>query len=216
VKKKQKKVLMIVMGIVAVLLLGVKVGPLFFGKPSPYVDPEKAKRKNAEKATEKGSRKRPAPPRQAARNRPGTRRSARKPPPRRRGERDRESAAAPEAEEGTFAGFELADIPIDLSRVGRRTVRYQDNGRRDPFGPVPFETVVEKPPVLKETFDLQGVLQSTDKRLAIIDNRVYAEGDVLRDGIRVTAIKPTEVVLSDGEMEVTLRLDQPALNMGRP
>jgi hypothetical protein len=222
VKKQQKKILMVVMGIIAAILFAVKVFPIFFGKANPYKDPEKAKRKAAERAAAKAKGvSKPAKKATAARKRPARRRPparsrtpARRKPDRR--ERRRDEEEAPERDGGMLAGLDLAEIPIDLSRVTRRAIRYEDAGRRDPFGPAPFERVVEKAPVLKQKFDLQGILRSSDRRLAIIDNRVFAEGNVIRDGVRVLAIKATEVVLSDGEMEVTLRLNQPALNMGRP
>jgi hypothetical protein len=197
-KKKQKKVLMVVLGVAAVILLIVQLGPLLFGKPSPYVDPEKAKKK------QKAARA----PRRKSTARPARRKRA---PSRRRSKKTPGKADAP-----LLGDLSLEDVSIDLSHIGRRVVVYRPSKSRDPFAAMAFETVKKLSPLETMKFDLQGIVTAGGREAAIIGARVYGEGDVVRPGVRVEEITKSCVVLTDGTIQVRLRLAGSTLKIGRP
>jgi len=207
VKKKQKRVLMIVLGVVAVILCVVQLGPVFMGG-SPVKDPSKLKKNKKKKTGRKGKTK-------AKKAKSGPRKAVGKAAPKRR-------PAPARAKVGRDAGPEdpslwpLESITIDLSATSRRDLVYSASALRDPFGPARFETEQRSSSLARMELTLQGVVRSDGQRLAIIENQVYAEGDQVADGVTLLQVGAAWVVLSDGKNEVRLRLTGPSLKVGRP
>ena len=204
-KRKQKRILMIVLGVAAAVLCAVQLGPIVLGKPSPYVDPKKKNKK----ATKKKSAKLRRTSKRATSGRRGR---SQKPPSGRRGRRRK---PPPEDDDAMFAGLPLDEVVIDLSKIGRRVFSYRDNGLRNPFAPPTFETAVKENPLLTIKVKLNGVIAGGQRPLAIIGNRVYGEGDEIVPGVKVLSIKSRHVDLTDGENRLRLRLTTPNLTLGR-
>jgi hypothetical protein len=189
VKRKQKKMLMFALCAAAVIAMVVQLGPFVFGKPSPYADSAKAEQKKAAASQTKPKpvrRKRPAP--QA--RRPAT-------PKPRHVEPDRKPQPVA-----------LTDAPINLRHVERRVLAYGGTGLRDPFAEPAVEAEQTRSPVQKLQFKLQGVIVTASRKVAIIDGRVYGEGQEIRAGVRVISISKLTVVLSDGESRTVLSLNR--------
>ena len=199
---------MIVLGVVAIVLLIVQVGPLVFGKPNPYTDPGKAKKKkatgkvNTKGKAARGSRSKGKTPSARGRKSKASRRAKKKDTQQEKGEGD----AAPA----------LAEVQIDLSHVERRVLVYRSSARRDPFSAAPFESEALTTPVHTMKFSLHGVVCYGERRVAIINGRVYAEGAAVAPGVRVLSVSPTGVVLTDGKSQLRLSLKSADLRFRRP
>jgi len=196
---------MIGLGVMAVVLCAVQLGPIFLGGkpkkkgPQKPVGPRVAKRKDGRPRVAKGGGSRPAPRARAARKGP--------PPPTGRGSAQEDVSAWP-----------LESIVIDLSAVGRRALMYEVAETRDPFGAAKFEKVRVSSALMKAAFKLQGVLlagrsrpDGMPMRLAIIDNKVYAEGEEVVKGVRVMKVDASSVVLAEGKIRLRLFLTGPSL-----
>jgi len=196
---------MIGLGVLAAVLCAVQLGPIFLGGkpkkkgPQKPVGPRVAKRKDGRPRVAKGGGSRRAPRAGAARKRP--------PPPAGRGSAQEDESAWP-----------LESIVIDLSAVGRRALMYEAIESRDPFGAAKFERVRASSALTKAAFKLQGVLRAgrsrpdgTPIRLAIIDNKVYAEGQEVVKGVRVAKVDAASVVLAEGKARLRLFLTGPSL-----
>lgn len=204
-RKKQKRVLMIGLGVLAAVLCAVQLGPVFLGSkpkkkgPQKPVGPRVAKRKDGRPRLAKGGGSRPAPRTGAARKRSPS------------------STGRGSAQEDVSA-WPLKSIVIDLSAVGRRALTYEAVEARDPFGAAKFERVRASSALMKAVFKLQGVLlagrsrpDGAPMRLAIIDNKVYAEGQEVVKGVRVARVDATSVVLAEGKVRLRLFLTGPSL-----
>ncbi|MFH1731278.1 MAG: hypothetical protein ABIF82_06480 [Planctomycetota bacterium] len=199
-KKKQKRVLMIGLGVLAAILCAVQLGPIFLGGkpkkegPKKPVGPRVAKKQNDRPRVAKSGEPRTAPRAGTARKRP--------PPPTGTGSAQEDVSAWP-----------LESIAIDLTAVGRRALTYEVVETRDPFGAAKFERARASSALTKATFKLQGVVcggrsrpDGTLIRLAIIDNKVYAEGQEVIKGVRVAGVDATSVVLAEGKAQLRLFL----------
>jgi len=197
VNKKQKKLMMIVLGVVAALLTALKLGPVLAGG-SPVADPEKRKKLAAKKKAQ-GNK---PPPKPSARRRG--------PPPRAPGPR---SSGQPAPAAGV--DWSLESVLIELSAAERQMVPYGAAGLRSPFGPAAFEVRREDAVHRMGTLTLEGIVRTGEGPaggLAIIEGRVYAVGQEVADGVTVVTVEKGSVVLSDGETEIRLFLSGPGSN----
>ena len=108
---------------------------------------------------------------------------------------------------------ESPDVPA-ASRVERETVAWRerfprDRPQRDPFAallavpPARASNNIAAPPVLR----LQAVSIEADRILAVINQRVVAEGEQI-EGCRVEKILPTEVHLTSPLGLITVTFDR--------
>jgi hypothetical protein len=207
VKKKQKQITMAVLGVAAVGLCALKLGPIIMGK-SLVEQPPPSKKSKANKARPPARKKRS--------RRPPKRRSA----PRRRAapRRGAPVRAHPRGPEGPAPLFDypLEEVPIELSRTDRRVLLYKPDGLRNPFGPAEFEIVSQSSMLDKVKWKLEGVVCSSGRRLAILNGRVYAAGKRVAEGVILKSVGTNSVVLTDGKRERQLFLSVPELNLGKP
>ncbi len=193
--------MMIVLGVVAALLCALKLGPILMG--APVSDPGKAKKKPAGDAAT-ATAKTPAQP--APAKRAGSNPPARPPrgqpaaPP---------TKKAPDTPTSNPAPAPLSAVRIDFSAVQPRTFTFSWTELRDPFAPASFELVNPTDALAMSKLKLQGVVQSGNRRLAIIGNRVYREGQEVIRGVRLLAVDGAGVLLSDGDHKIRLSLDAP-------
>jgi len=198
VKKKQKKIMMIALGVVAAALCALKLGPILSG--APLRSPGAKKKSGGSKP--KRSRRRP------------TRRSTRKKAASR--QMDTEDTSLEEAQ----SEWSLETVPVDLSAASHRPVLYEGSSLRNPFGPASFELAQQRNVLSRVTLRLQGVVRAGGKRsdgsssrLAIIDDRVYREGDEVAPGVRLIQVDAASVLLADGKNQVRLTLSGPRLKL---
>ena len=202
-KNQQKKIVMIVLGIIAVVLCVIQLRPVFTGY-SPVADPSSpAARAAASGAQEARSEQAPAPGRQ---RRPATRRE--------KDEADRPPLPGEARRLPEITDLPLDVISIDLSKIERRIYHYETAGLRSPFAPAEFEEAQRSSRLKKMDLTLQGIVTTPHGVLAIIDNRVFTEGDSVAEGVVVKHIGANSVVLTDGQDEVRLALDQRPLRGG--
>ena len=95
---------------------------------------------------------------------------------------------------------------------------YEADKRRNPFAAPKFEMGQASSALTKATFKLQGVVRAgrlrpdgTPVRLAIIDDKVYAEGQEVVKGVRVAKVNAASVVLAEGKVQLRLFLTGPSL-----
>jgi len=100
--------------------------------------------------------------------------------------------------------------------VGRRAAVYGGKGLRNPLGPAEFEMETKATTLARMKLKLQGIVCTPGRRLAIVDGRVYAVGDELMEGIKLAAVEPQYVVLSDGKTQAKFFLSSPTFRLGRP
>ncbi len=203
-RKKQKKVMMIGLGVLAAALCALKLGPILTG--APLVAPQKKKSTSGKKTT-KGKSK--------AKTKRGSRSSgrARRPTTQRRTTRTTpgRKTAGPhnEAEE-----WPLESIPIDLSATERRALVYRAVRLRNPFSAAKFEVTRESDALVKMKVNLQGIVRTAGRRLAIIEGQVYAEGEKVAKGVTLVKIDATSVLLTDGKNETRLYLSDHSPRIG--
>jgi len=199
VKKKQKRVMMIVLGVVAAGLCALKLGPILTG--APLVPPQQKKKsgtsqKKTARATGRSRTKRSSRSAGRARRTGSRRRTAR-----------RTSVATSSAPHDTVEEWPLELIPVDLSATGRRALAYHAEGLRNPFSPAKFEVARQSDALGRMKVNLQGIVRTAGRRLAIIEGRVYAEGEEVVEGVTLTRIDATSVLLTDGKNETRLSLN---------
>ncbi|MFO7897800.1 MAG: hypothetical protein R6V58_01940 [Planctomycetota bacterium] len=206
-KKKQKKIVLIALAILAPILCALKLGPVFTGY-SPVKNPENRK----EAKSEKGGRSKPSKKkRSGAKRAKKTRRpaAARRAPP-------AQPQGGPARSPTDIPDWPLEAIRIDLGAIGRQRLTYDGGGLRSPFAPAEFE-VAQAPSKLKRMgLRLQGIVRTPDRQLAIIEDRVYTEGEHVAEGVRLERVERGAVVLTDGEDEVRLILKRASLRGGEP
>ncbi len=107
----------------------------------------------------------------------------------------------------------MESIAIDLSLAGRRTLTYAASSLRNPFATPKFEAVQTGTVLTRANFKLHGIVRARGTRpgappvhLAIIDGRVYAEGEELAKGVRIVAVDATSVVLAEGKSRARLSM----------
>ncbi len=118
------------------------------------------------------------------------------------------------SENGVVENFIPDKTPMDSLRLGIRknnkffNVQQIDNKNFLPTA----KTFVSLPILVKKTnvkskvnFILSGILYSDEIKAAILNKKVYKEGDKLGNYI-VKSIEPQQVILSDGENEVPLEI----------
>jgi len=81
----------------------------------------------------------------------------------------------------------------------------QGVGREDPFSPAKKQINLAP-----EQLNLVGILWDADKPLAVINDTVVAQGDMIRDK-KVVKIEKETVILEEEGKEIKLRLREPAL-----
>jgi hypothetical protein len=203
VRKKQKRVLMIVVGVAALALCGVQLGPILLGGRLDDPPPKKPKHKpgQARVAGRKNGGKARRP---VARNR-----SPRGAPARGRAP----ARVRPRRPSDTGSELELESIAINLSATGRRRLVYSAASLRDPFAAPKFEGAQTGTALTRTNFKLQGIVRArragpdgSPVHLAIIDGRVYAEGEEVAKGVRIAAVDATSVVLVQGKVRVRLSM----------
>ena len=203
-KKKQKKVLMIALGVGALGLCGLQLGPILLGGRLDNPPPKSAKHK-------------PGQPRVAGKRKGGekTRRPAAKSKPSRGAPAPGRAPARANLSRPRDTGSEwdLESIAIDLRATGRRTLIYSAAALRNPFAAPKFESVRTGTVLTRADFKLQGIVRARGTRpdgspvhLAIIDGRVYAEGEEVAKGVRIVAVNATSVVLAEGEARARLSM----------
>ena len=207
-RKKQKKVLMIVMGVAALALCGLQLGPILLGGRLDDPPAKKPKHKPGQSrvAGRKNSEKTRRP---AAKNRP----------PRGVPARGRATARVrPQRPSDTGSELALGSIAIDLGATGRRRLVYSAATLRDPFAAPKFEGVQTSSVLTRASFTLQGIVQAHGARpdgspvhYAIIDGRVYATGEEVVKGVRIAAVDATSVVLVEGKARVRLSMTGPGV-----
>jgi len=184
-KQKQKKKLMMV-----VLMVGAggamlwQLGPMVFGAVSKKPVVGRSAKVTAAKKGKKGSARKPGKP-----PKPG---------------------APPKAGEGPVT------VEIDLSRVAQQTVAYESDDLRDPFARTTAEVRLAQQAVASNSLDLtlNGIIRADNRRLAIIDGKVYGPGDSISAGVSVVSVRAESVVLAHGSKQVTLTLSRPQLAVG--
>ena len=190
---------MVVLGVVALGLCSLQLGPILLGGRLDDAPPKKpkhepgqsrvaGKRKNGGKAKRAVSKGRPPRGRKLARVRP--------PQPR-----------------NTGSNWDLESIVINLDATSRRTLVYSAATLRNPFAAPTFEKERAGTSLTKANFTLDGIVRARNTRpnappihLAIIDGRVYAAGDELAKGIRVVAVDAASVVLAEGKSRARLSM----------
>lgn len=212
-KKKQKRALMILLGLVAVGLCAIKLGPIFLGGGSPVANPSKRKNSKGKSSKKRRSRKKALPSKGMSRKSGSKKSGARRTSGSRRAKAGRDGGPQDASE---FAPENLKSIAIDLSATRRRKLVYRARGLRDPFAAAAFETQRESDALARMSLRLQGVVRLGDRRLAIIENRVYAEGDEVAGGVTLVEVGETFVVLTDGRNRTRLALTAPTINIEGP
>jgi len=81
----------------------------------------------------------------------------------------------------------------------------QGVGREDPFSPAKKQINLAP-----EQLNLVGILWDADKPLAVINDTVVAQGDMIRDK-KVVKIEKEAVILEENGKEIKLRLREPVL-----
>jgi hypothetical protein len=198
--KKQKIVLMAVLLAAAVALLATQLGPVFFGSSRAPQKPAAAA-----KSGEKGKTA-------SAKSALGTHSQRNVSPPSSKAKQDSKGGGKSEPKEA----LPLDPSRIDLSAAERQVFQYKDQGLRNPFGRTPFERKNQREALSRMNLKLLGIVAAGPRRLAIIEGKAYAEGEDIREGIRVQAIAADSVTLVSGENQVTLRLPSPELKIGSP
>jgi hypothetical protein len=117
------------------------------------------------------------------------------------------SAAAAPGDAGEPSAGEAAHGRIDLSGARQRTTVYRHEGLRDPFGPARFERTPQRSSLAALGLRLTGTVRIGAQRLAIINGKVYAEGDEVAEGVRVHPIESQAATLVSGDHH--LRLEVP-------
>jgi len=189
---------MIALGVVAVALCALQLGPILFG--AGLAPPPKAKKKTAD-GEDAGATVKTAAPRTA---------------PRASGRAPTASKSTPHGSQAGSEPVAIEAVSIDLSAVGRRAVAYAGAKLRNPFSAAQFETKKNENALASIKLKLQGIVRCGRQRLAIIENRVHAEGEEVAPGVRVVSVEEGWVVLSDGKTETRLSLSPATLKVGRP
>ncbi len=202
-KNQQKKIVMIVLGIVAVVLCVVQLRPVFTGY-SPVADSSSPAAKAAPSAEQETK----------TTQAPASRRQSPSSARREEADTDRSPPSGEERRLPEITDLPLDAISIDLSRIERRIYHYETAGLRSPFAPAEFEEAQRSSRLKKMDLTLQGIVKTSHGVLAIIDNRVFAEGENVAEGVLVKHIGANSVVLTDGQDEVRLALDQRLLRGG--
>jgi hypothetical protein len=219
VKQQQKKVaLMILLGGVAAFLVATRLGPMVFGEsPAPQTKGKKkedaasaAKGGGGTKDEGRGSRGGKGhldPPTRDPR--PATPGAA--PPPVKASAKPATKGADPEADAprgSAGASPSLDEVPIDLSAATRLAVRYGPKTARSPFALASFEQDAGLNAPGQPPLKLTGIVRAGTQRLAIIDGRVYTEGDEVWGGLKVSPIEPAAVTLTrEGKAKRRLSLE---------
>ena len=199
-KKKQKRVLMVVLGVLALGLCGLQLGPILLGgrldDPPPKKKLKPGQKRVAKKGKGGGKKKKP---RVAAKKK--------KKPAGGAPARSRQPARARPAQPVNVGDeLDLESIVPDLDSTGRRTLVYASESLRNPFASPKFESERKGTVLTKAKFELQGIIRTRGKRLAIIDGRVYAAGDELAKGVRIVEIKASSVILVEGKSRARLAM----------
>lgn len=190
--------MMIALGAGAVVLCGVQLGPILFGGSLAPPPPAKKKGADGEGA---GATVKTAAPRAA---------------PRASGHAPSASKSTPRGSQAGSEPVPIEAVSIDLSAVGRRAVAYAGAKLRNPFSAAEFETKKNETALSAMKLRLQGIVRCGRQRLAIIENRVRAEGEEVAPGVRMISVEECSVVLSDGKTETRLSLSPATLKAGRP
>ncbi len=204
-KKKQKRILMAVLGVAAVGLCAIQLGPILMG--APLVEQPKKSNGDGKAGQAKGQ------------NKSGGKKKGGAPArgPKRKGPAARPAPVArnrpqPVADADPLGSLE--SIRVDLTATARRSVPYDAAKIHNPFGTARFERVRASSVLTADNFTLQGIVRTggtgpngPPKRLAIIDNRVYAVGQEVVKGVRVAAVDATSVVLAEGKARLRLHLN---------
>jgi hypothetical protein len=117
----------------------------------------------------------------------------------------------------TYTNLEAALLPsqgVDAAVVGQEFKSWVSAPQRDPF--LLLEPMVGEPGLMNEdtnspvaTWDLQGIWNQTDSRLAVINDQVWGVGDVIQPGYKLIRIEQDEVWIQGPSRNERLGFPEP-------
>lgn len=208
-KKKQKKIMMIVLGVAALGLCALQLGPILMGKP--VAPPTKSAKKTDGEAASPAAK---AAPKTAAA--PAKKGGAPKAARTQTAAKATDSKTAEPTPDQTTAPLQLALDRIDLSMIHPRKFALEWTGLHDPFSAASFELVKAVDGLEISKLKLQGVVQSDNRRIAIISNHSYREGQEVAPGVILLGVDDGGVTLATGDRQVRLSIGGNSHDIKRP